>query len=194
MNTFLKYLIMLLLITSCNGDYKKEKGIDLFKTKIKDIQLDISITEEQKLDNIFFLSYSIKDYKKLQIHFLWKNNYYVDLKTLTVLFGDKNEYYYCFFDKTNFSDMEVNDTIMIKTIDLESAHFVSAKSKISYSSNDFFRRIIASNKIIIYAMIDDSTLMANRLRSDFTRSSKNTITITLQNNEEKSINKRGDSK
>jgi len=180
MKTLIKYLLILFLITSCKGNFKNEKlhGIDLFKTKIKYIQIDNDITENEILENSYFISYTIKDYKKLQIHFSWKTNN-IQLNTLNLSFGVENEYFRCVFDKTDFLDMKVNDTIILKTINLESSKFLSLKSNIEYTSDDFFNKILVSKKVVIFATIQDLSLLSKRRLSTFTRTS-NIINITLQ--------------
>ncbi len=179
MNKKICYLIMVLVIISCESSIKNRElsGLALFKTKIKDIKTDNFNSRTNIPENSYFISYDTIDYKKLNIYFSWKNSK-VQLSTLNLFFGVGKNYYRCVFDRSDFLDTKVFAKLILKSIDLESSKFQCSEKNISYNSDDFFKKISKFNKVFIFARIDDLTIMSNPLLSSPNRTS-NVIHIAL---------------
>jgi hypothetical protein len=182
MKKLVKYSLFLLFlsIVSCSENVRVStlSGVDLFRTKIKSIKTEELSTKRNLLGNRFFLTYTRKNYKKVVIRFVWEKPN-IRLSTFNLFFVVENKCYRCIYDKSDFSDMAINDTTFVRNINLESSKYLLMNSN-EYLSGDFFNEVIKSKEVSFYATIQDLSLMSNPLLSSFVRRS-NTIEITLKN-------------
>lgn len=169
-------LIPIFHLLSCKEDSNPKDNYYWFQSKISSIHSSKFDKKEEVSVQLF---YSKRDASVVNLLFKWKNPV-IELSSFKLNLCLKNKYYECVFDRTDFKDLTISDTIITRKIDLKSCFYKESGSLVLISSNQFFKKIKAVKNIFMHGVINDFHHMSNPEFSSFIRTS-NIIEIHIEN-------------